>query len=92
MKLRHLSVLFIAIILYSILIISFHHHAGLNVRPDCAICKFADDLSSGDKAALQSLATLPLVFICFASGASMRIVEAMTTAVITRSPPVYIPS
>ncbi len=91
LKIRHLSILIIAIILYSIPILSFHHHDDLKA-PDCAICKFADDFSSGDRAAPQSLITPSFVLICFASDTFIQIVETMTISVITRAPPVYIPS
>ncbi len=45
-----LIVLSVALALFSsALITAFHFHPNLETRPDCAICKSASDLSSGDK-------------------------------------------
>lgn len=47
---RRFIVLIIALLpLFSALIFSYHYHSDLKNNPDCAICKSAQDLSSGDK-------------------------------------------
>jgi hypothetical protein len=91
-KVRHPSILFIALILYSILAASLHHHSDLEVVAGCAICKFADDLSSGDKTALYPLLTPFFVLISVNSDSFECIFRIATIAVIARAPPVYIPS
>ena len=50
-----ISMLFIAGIIYCILIAPFHHNDGCILRTDCPLCKFAIDFSSCDKTDSQTL-------------------------------------
>ncbi len=47
---RSIIILGVALALLSSALITSHHfHLNLETQPDCAICKSASDLSSGDK-------------------------------------------
>ncbi len=91
-KIRHLSVVIIAVILYSILITSFHHHADLADHPDCAICKFSQDLSSGDQAAQCAIVTPSFAYSALCADSFISFPGEPAIETVTRAPPVYIPS
>ena len=90
--LRQVALLLFVLVLYSILLTSFHHHADFKYNRTCAICKFTEDLSSGDKAALQPLIIPYFVIRAFDSDSFILFFRIMTVALIDRAPPVYIPS
>lgn len=50
------STILVLLILSSVLIPSYHHHADMMENSNCAICKVAHDLSTGDKPELLLLA------------------------------------
>jgi hypothetical protein len=89
MKVRHPAGLFIVLILCSILATSLHHHAVIKAPSDCAICKYADDLSFGDKVALYLLLIPFFVLISVSSESFRYIFRTITIAMVTRAPPVY---
>lgn len=75
-------------LLSSAFITSYHFHPDLDTRPDCAVCKSASDLSSGDKQdqpvlapqeIVETLAVLPRFNPAYA------VFEALLT---NRAPPV----
>lgn len=53
--LKRLSQLSVAILLFSVLAISFHYHGDLADHPDCPVCKLAKSLSAVKKPALLLL-------------------------------------
>lgn len=90
-KIRRLLLICVALLpLFSVVITAYHHHADLQTRPDCAICKSAEDLSSGDKQEPPSLR--PLEFLarpCFPEPVSTAD-NMLTNSINNRAPPVPI--
>ena len=52
---RQISMLFIAGIICSVLVVPFHNNNGCILRTDCPLCKFAIDFSSCDKTDPETL-------------------------------------
>ena len=95
-KVKHLSILIIDLILYSVvidsvLIASLHHYPDINPCYHCSIGKFAADLSSGDKEAFYPIIIPYFVCLFLISESLIFLFRVLTVSVGTRSPPLYIP-
>ena len=88
---KYLPLLLAVLIIYSICAVALHCHEDLKSRVDCAICKFADDLSSGDNAA-PHLPAIAYIAHSFCLEASIWFLAMPTAAVAGRAPPVFVPS
>ncbi len=88
---RRISSLLLIIIallpLFSALITAYHYHADLRTHPDCAVCKSAEDLSSGDKQ--EPLSFIPqelLIGPCFCEMVAFRS-DNLINSINNRAPP-----
>jgi hypothetical protein len=90
MKMSHPSILFTALILYSMVVASLHHLVDPKPPAGCTAWKFADNLSSGNKATLCALITPFFVLFSVDPKSFGCIYRIVTIAVISRAPPVHI--
>lgn len=85
---KQICLFFIALLLCSTLLPAFHHHADLREHSDCAICKVAHDLATGDTPELLSLATQQLLETSFAPSLVLNAHSAIAFSVDSRASPV----
>jgi hypothetical protein len=90
-KIKHLFLCFAALLpLLSALITSYHYHADMKISPDCAVCKSAQDLSSGDQQELLSLKPQEFVVMSSCSEDFNSVHEILTFSLTTRAPPFHV--
>jgi hypothetical protein len=90
-KMKHLFLCFAALLLLlSALITSYHYHADMKSSPDCAVCKSAQDLSSGDQQEPLSLKPQEFVVMSSFSEDFNSIHEIFTFSLTTRAPPFHV--
>jgi hypothetical protein len=93
LKIRQLSIFFIASsIIYSVLIASYHHHDGCVIRTDCPLCKFALDFSSSGREAAQPIITPDFVLTSFVQESVICIFGICPASLTTRAPPLSSPA
>ena len=89
-SLQRLAYIIIALLpLCSALITSYHYHANAKERPDCAICKSAEDLDGGGD---QQAPFAPLheraVFLTVNSDTQSFVLQLVLFKINARPPPV----
>jgi hypothetical protein len=84
---KYLPLLLIILILYSILVTSLHHHADLKAHAECVLCKFAKDISCGDKIEPFSLIAPVFLTMGFVSERVEHFYRILIFLKNTRSPP-----
>ncbi len=83
----YLPLFLAALVVCSIFIISFHHHANLEEYTNCVICKIAHDLSSGGKAPPALFIVPEAVKKVFVFETTKLISENFIFSKSSRSPP-----
>jgi hypothetical protein len=87
-KMQHLFLFVAALLpLLSAFITSYHYDADMKSSPDCAVCKSAQDLSSGDLQELLSLKPQEFVVMSSFSEGFNSVREIFTFSLTTRAPP-----
>lgn len=85
---KQISSIFIALMLCSTLLPAFHHHADLREHDDCAICKVAHDLATGDTPVLLTLAPPQILETSFAPPLIPNVHSVIAFSVDSRASPV----
>ncbi len=88
--LRNVSALLVALLLSAILATALHHHAAFKTYSECAFCKFADDLSSGDKAEAPALVVPEFVRMSLGFEAVSFLDTIPVHLICFRGPPVFL--
>ena len=89
-KIRQLSVICIAALLYSTLLTSFYHHHGFSYRSGCGLCKIVAEPSAVDTAA-PFRSVRPYFTPLYDCGEPpAHVVASPRNGVIARAPPVAV--
>jgi hypothetical protein len=86
-KSRHLSIIFIAALLYSGLVTSFYHHHDFSLHSGCGFCKFVAEVPLADNAAPQQPIGPYFISLHVFLGSTFQASVAPSTGLIARAPP-----
>ena len=89
---RQISMLFIAGIICSVLVVPFHNNNGCILRTDCPLCKFAIDFSSCDKTDPETLVEPGFTIALFIPEVQSYIFGIYPASLTTRGPPTSLQS
>ncbi len=84
---RHLSIIFIAALLYSGLFTSFYHHNDFSPYSGCSLCKFVGEVSFADTAAPQQPVKPYFTSLYAFPETSLHISTTFPIGLIARAPP-----
>ena len=89
-KIKYISILIVAAALYSTFIFSFFRNHECSLCSDCAMCKFVDEFSSADNAALPQPLD-PFFASIYSLAETLLCILGISAVVLsTRAPPLSV--